>query len=173
MHEPLAVLVDDDRPRAEAHHHLRQRVAVAALLPRLVDDAVAEEGGHRAELGADRHRHQVPVAGVRPRRHRLDLVPDERLDHLGVPLEAAAGQHDAAAGADPARCRPGPSTTTPTTAPASSVTSLTAGVDGAHLDAAFDQRLEQRGDQPAALGPDTRTPPLLAPGVATPPARGS
>ena len=41
-----------------------------------------------------------PVFGRR--RHRLDLVPDERLDHLGVPLEAAAGQHDAAAGTDPA-----------------------------------------------------------------------
>ena len=139
-------------PGPEAHHHLRHRLAVTALVPRLVDDAVAEEGVHRAELGPDRHRHLVPVTGVRRRRHRLDLVPDERLDHLGVVVEAAAGQHDAPAGTDPARAVRALDDHADHRARVVG-DQLDRGGGGAQLAAGLDHALEQRGDQPAALGP--------------------
>ena len=173
MHEAVAVLVDDDRPRPEAHHHLRHRLAVPALVPRLVDDAVAEEGVHRAELGPDRHRHLVPVTGVRRRRHRLDLVPDERLDHLGVVVEAAAGQHDAAAGTDPAgaACIVRALDDQAHHRARAVGDQLDRGGGCAQLAAGVDHALHQRGDQPAALGPPDLALPLgqfLGPDLATP-----
>src|SRR5579863_1373035 len=152
VHEAVAVLVDDDRPRPEAHHHLRHRLAAPALVPRLVDDAVAEEGVHRAELGPDRHRHLVPVAGVRGRRHRLDLVPDERLDHLRVVVEAAAGEHDAPAGADSPQAVRALDDEADHRARVVG-DQLDRGGGRAQLAAGLEHGLHQRGDQPAALGP--------------------
>ena len=146
-------------PGPEAHHHLRHRAAVTTLVPRLVDDAVAEEGVHRAELGPDRHRHLVPVTGVRRRRHRLDLVADERLDHLGVVVEAAAGQHDAAAGTDPARAVRALDDHADHRAVAVG-DQLDRGGGRAQLAAGVDHALQQRGDQPAALGPPDLALPL-------------
>ena len=101
VEEPLARPVDDDaaRPGALESHAAAARLPVDGVAGDL-DDRHPPRLAHVGQVGAVRHRHPQPVAGVVRWRHRtVHRAAQVGLDERRVPLEAAGAEHDAAAGA--------------------------------------------------------------------------
>ena len=150
--EALATAIDHQRTRRPAPpFELRHQVAVTADLG-VEHRGLPKVGRHVRELRAGLHCHHQAVAGVVRWRKRLDLISDERFDHLAVPLVATAREDHTFARADQdafAACFGADANN-----PAIDHDQLTRGCLEENLDATIKKSLEQHGDECGALGAD-------------------